>query len=180
MFTRKREEQDSGFTATLRLPRYIPKDSLLGKVVFDYDLERVGQVVDWTYTIEGNISLVVSGKDLSKRVKEGGSVFVPFEYIERVGRFILLSKSMDSLLPKNAFIGEEEQRERAIAALEEEFEEEKAREKEEKEAREVEKKPPQPKKRNPRRKKKQKKELKAFNELEEELFKNILEPPESP
>lgn len=174
MFKRKREEQDRGFTATLRLPKYIPKDRLLGKVVFDYDLERIGQVIDWTYTPEGRISLVVSGKGMGKSLKGGDSVFIPFEYIERVGRFILLSESVDSLLPKNVIISEEERREKAVDALEEEFEKEDAREEEEK----------APKSKGKavrrRRKKKPKEELKAFNELEAELFANILEPPEPP
>lgn len=178
MFKRKKVDQSSGFTATLRLPKYIPKDSLLGKIVFDYDLERIGQVIDWTYTPEGNISLVVSGKDLGKSLKGGDRLLIPFEHIERVGKFILLSASMDSLFPEKALLGEEElseeeRRERAIAALEEAFEDE--------EARKVEEKVPKSKGKSSRRgrKKKPKKELKAFNELEEELFANILEPPES-
>lgn len=152
MFRRKNVDQDSGFTATLRLPKYIPKDNLLGKVVFDYDLERVGQIIDWTYTPEGIISLVVSRK---KNPEEGDRVFIPFKYIERVGRFILLSEPMDSLLPKNASMGKEDREEK----------EELGKTLKEKETRD---------------KGKEKRELKGFDELEKEVLSNLIKPPEAP
>ena len=171
MFWRKNEVKDDGFTATLSLPKYIPKDRLLGRVVFDYDLERIGQAVNWTYTPEGQISLIVSGDDLKERLKGDDTVLIPFRYIDRAGRVILLSEPIDTLLSRDPISKDEDWREKAIAALEAEFEEEE-------EPRELEREP-RPKKRSTRSKKRRqpKKELKAFDELKEELFEEIVAVP---
>ena len=145
-------EPDRGYTATLRLPRYYPKEELIGKVVFDYELDRVGQAVDWTYTPGGTVSLVVTGRSLRNMLKEGDSLSVPFEYIDRVGNFILLSKPLEILIPKEVAIGKEELMEKV--AIEKAFEGKfgKAAEK----------------------KKKEERGLKSINELKKEVIENLL------
>jgi sporulation protein YlmC with PRC-barrel domain len=147
MLGSKSIEPNTGFTATLRLPRYFPKEEILGKVVFDQELERVGQAVDWTYTPSGVIALVVSGKPLKEMLKGGDSIIVPFEYIDRVGNFILLSKPIETLIPKEVAIGKEELMERELAKTSE---------------------------KNGKKKKKEQKGLKAVNELEKEVIDNLI------
>ena len=152
MFGSKRIEPDRGFTATLKLPRYFPKEEILGKTVFDNGLGRVGQVVDWTYTPSGIISLVVSGKKLKEMLKEGENIIVPFEYIDRVGEFILLSKPLEALIPKDIAIGKEELMEKIARARE--F------------AKTTEK--------NGKKKKKEGKDQKSINELKKEVIDNLI------
>jgi hypothetical protein len=112
--------QTRGFTAKLKLPKYIPKDRILGRYVFDFDLERIGKAVDWTYTPEGQVVLIVSGKGVEGRLG-AEDIHVPFEYIERASKIILLSKSIDELLPGNDIMTSQERRAKLIAALEKEF-----------------------------------------------------------
>jgi sporulation protein YlmC with PRC-barrel domain len=154
MFGKKNVEPDRGFTATLRLPRYYPKEELLGKAVFDYELDRVGQVVDWTYTPSGIISLVVSGRTLRGMLKEGDSLSVSFECIDRVGNFILLSKPLEALIPKEVAIGKEELM--GKVAIEKAFEGKFAKAEVKSE------------------KKKGEKELKSINELEKEVIESLV------
>jgi len=154
MFGKKNVEPERGFTATLRLPRYYPKEELLGKVVFDYELDRVGQVVDWTYTPSGIISLVVSGRTLRGMLKEGDCLSVSFECIDRVGNFILLSKPLEALIPKEVAIGKEELM--GKVAIEKAFEGKFAKTEVKSE------------------KKKGEKGLKSINELEKEVIESLI------
>jgi sporulation protein YlmC with PRC-barrel domain len=149
-------EPQARFIATLKLPRYFPKEEILGKAVFDNQLERIGQATDWTYTPSGNISLIVSGKILKEMLKEGDSLIVPFEDIERVGDFILLSKPIDALIQKEAIMGKGEMLEKIAR---EEAQEEKF---------------PKAAEKNGKKKKKDDKGLKSVNELEKEFIDNIL------
>lgn len=167
------DENNKGFVATLRLPKYIPKEELLGKVVFDYELERIGQAIDWTYTPDGHIALIVTGRTLRERLKGQDRISVPFEYIDRVGSFILLTKPLDVLLPKEIPPMKKERGEEKEEVKErprvEKRREEKAKEEEKKE-----------KRKEGKRRKRRKKELKSFDELEEELFANLIEAPVAP
>jgi sporulation protein YlmC with PRC-barrel domain len=154
MFGKKNVEPESGFTATLRLPRYYPKEELLGKVVFDHELDRVGQVVDWTYTPSGVISLVVSGRVLRGMLKEGDSLSVSFECIDRVGNFILLSKPLEALIPKGVAINKEDLM--GKVPIEKAFEEKFGKTEVKSE------------------KKKGEKELKSINELEKDVIESLI------
>jgi sporulation protein YlmC with PRC-barrel domain len=156
MFGKKYVEPDRGYTATLRLPKYYPKEEVLGKVVFDHELDRVGQAVDWTYTSSGTVSLVVSGRSLRGMLKEGDSLFVPFEYIDRVGNFILLSKPIETLIPKEVAIGKEELMEKV--AIEKAFEGKFAKDAE----------------KSGKNQKKEEKGLKSINELEKDVIDDLI------
>jgi sporulation protein YlmC with PRC-barrel domain len=94
----KRDFDTNGFEALLILPKYIPKNKIIGKHVFDYDLKRVGQAVDWTYTQEGEVSLIVSGLSNEDFLTTNKNIFVPFRYIERAKKIIILSKSIKKIL----------------------------------------------------------------------------------
>jgi sporulation protein YlmC with PRC-barrel domain len=160
MFGKKQVEAETEpqtrFVATLKLPRYFPKEEILGKAVFDNQLERIGQATDWTYTPSGNISLIVSGKILKEMLKEGDSLLVPFEDIERVGDFILLSKPIDTLIQKEAVMGK--------GAVLEKMAREEAQEG----------KFPKVAEKDGKKKKKDERGLKSVNELEKEFIDNLL------
>lgn len=98
--------QDDSFRAKLVLPRYIPKEELLGKFVFDENLSRLGQTVDWTYSPDGRVSMVVGGGGFSQALKRGERLLVPFECIKNASQFILLSKSLGELATNEALIKE--------------------------------------------------------------------------
>ncbi len=75
------------FVARLDLPLFIPKEEILGKYVFDYDIVCIGLVKDWTYMSDGEVKMIVR----RKTKKDGSStVLIPFNQIDRVGQFILL------------------------------------------------------------------------------------------
>jgi hypothetical protein len=46
------------FTAELTLPSFIPKEDILGKQVFDSKV-CIGRAVDWIYSSDGVIKMVV-------------------------------------------------------------------------------------------------------------------------
>ena len=75
------------FTAKLELPRFIPKEQILGKYVFDSEVVCIGLVEDWTYSSDGEIKMVVKMKD---GVNKNSPVLIPFSQIDKVGQFILL------------------------------------------------------------------------------------------
>jgi len=85
----------AGFTAKLELPRFIPKEEILGKHVFDSGLAYLGIAMDWTYTSDGQIRVVVS-KDHSS--KKDSFALIPFSHIDRVGQFILLRTSEEEFI----------------------------------------------------------------------------------
>jgi len=67
------------FTARLELPRFIPKEEILRKQVFDSEVVCLGRAMDWTYTSDGEIKMVV-------RKRQGNDdlvTLVPFSHIER-------------------------------------------------------------------------------------------------
>lgn len=98
--------RDDSFRAQLVLPRCIPKEELLGKFVFDENLSRLGQTVDWTYSRDGRVSMVVGGGGFSQALKRGERLLVPFECIKNASQFILLSKSLGELATNEALIKE--------------------------------------------------------------------------
>jgi len=80
------------FTAKLELPRFIPKEQILGKHVFDSEVVCIGHVEDWTYSSDGEIKMVVKIKNEDKNPS---TTLIPFYYIDRVGQFILLKTKRD-------------------------------------------------------------------------------------
>ncbi len=153
MFGKKPTAKGEGdsFTAVLRLPKYIPKEKLIGKVVFDLDLNSMGKSIDWTYTPSGQISLIVS--DVSKQnPKNSDGILVPFEYIERVGDFILLSRPLSSMITKEVVNKSHETRE--------------------------ELKPGAAKSSSENNEKKQKKKVKrkSISDVDEKIFRDLLSP----
>ncbi len=80
------------FAAKLELPRFIPKEEILGKHVLDSEVVYVGLVEDWTYSHDGIIKMVIKTK---KETKTALTLLVPFSHIDRVGQFILLKTKME-------------------------------------------------------------------------------------
>ena len=81
------------FTAKLALPRYISKDGVLRKYVFDSELQCIGFARDWTYTSDGDVKIVVGAEN------ESGSspdFLIPFSQIEKIGQFIVLKTKKKS------------------------------------------------------------------------------------
>lgn len=96
-----KQKEFKEFRATLELPEYIPKERVLGKDVFDSEVEKVGRVRDWDYKPDGVIYLVVDrdGGNPSKRKKPNArEVLIPFANVDRVGDFILLDAPLGSLI----------------------------------------------------------------------------------
>jgi sporulation protein YlmC with PRC-barrel domain len=85
------------FTAKLELPRFIPKEQILGKQVLDSEVLCIGLVEDWTYSSEGEIKMVVK---IESEDKSNSTVTIPFSYIERVGQFVLLTTSRNQFIEK--------------------------------------------------------------------------------
>ena len=81
------------FTAKLQLPKFIPKEQILGKDVFDSEVVSLGVVEDWTYSPDGEVKMVVLYKGESKK---HSFILVPFSHIDRVGQFILLKTKIDN------------------------------------------------------------------------------------
>lgn len=75
------------FKAQLELPRFISRDEILGKDVFDYNLLYVGRVADWTYDSDGTIKMVL--RNDNNKI----SIIIPFYFIEKVGTYIELKVS---------------------------------------------------------------------------------------
>jgi len=84
------------FAAKLELPRFIPKEEILGKYVFDSEVVCIGLVEDWTYSSDGEIKMVVKAKDGAKN----STVFIPFYHIDRVGQFVLLKTKRENFIEK--------------------------------------------------------------------------------
>ncbi|MCW4019646.1 MAG: hypothetical protein NWF14_00225 [Candidatus Bathyarchaeota archaeon] len=76
----------TGFTARLELPRFIPKEQILGKHVYDSQVAHVGITNDWNYSSDGHVGIIVK----IKNGKKTSTAFIPFSQIDRVGEFILL------------------------------------------------------------------------------------------
>ena len=85
------------FIAKLELPRFIPKEQILGKQVFDSEVLCIGLVEDWTYSSEGEIKMVVR---IESEDKSNSTVTIPFSYIERVGQFVLLKTKRNQFIEK--------------------------------------------------------------------------------
>ena len=68
------------FVARLDLPLFIPKEEILGKYVFDYDIVCIGIVKDWTYMSDGEVKMIVR-----RESKKYGSSTVD-SYEEKVKR----------------------------------------------------------------------------------------------
>jgi len=93
------------FTAKLELPRFIPKEEILGKEVFDSEILYVGSAKDWTYSSDGIIKMVIKAETSVDRAP----ILIPFYHIDRVGEFIMLKikrkefteKSFDKIAHKN-------------------------------------------------------------------------------
>jgi len=79
------------FTAHLELPRFIPKEEIMKKQVFDSEVVCLGRVHDWTYLSDGEIKMIVKRREGTDTLV----TFVPFSHIERVGEFILLKTKGD-------------------------------------------------------------------------------------
>ena len=153
MFGKKSTAKVEGdsFTAVLRLPKYIPKEKLMGKVVFDLDLNSMGKSIDWTYTPSGQISLIVSEVS-EENPKHGDGILVPFEYIERVGDFILLSRPLSSIIPKEVIAQSHETREESEPEVTKSSSE------------------------NNGKKRGEKRKLKSINDVDEKIFRDLLSP----
>ena len=85
------------FIAKLELPKFIPKEQILGKQVFDSEVLCIGLVEDWTYSSEGEIKMVVK---IESEDKSNSTVTIPFSYIERVGQFVLLKTKRNQFIEK--------------------------------------------------------------------------------
>ena len=85
------------FIAKLELPRFIPKEQILGKQVFDSEVLCIGLVEDWTYSSEGEIKMVVK---IESKDKSNSTVTIPFSHIERVGQFVLLKTKRNQFIEK--------------------------------------------------------------------------------
>jgi sporulation protein YlmC with PRC-barrel domain len=79
------------FTARLELPKFIPKEEIMRKRVFDSELLCLGRVQDWTYTPDGEIKMVVKRKEKDDTL----TTLVPFSHIEKVGDTVLLKTRSD-------------------------------------------------------------------------------------
>ena len=79
------------FTARLELPRFIPKEEILRKQVFDSEVVSLGRALDWTYTSDGEIKMIVK----KRQGNDNLITLVPFSHIERVGETILLKTKID-------------------------------------------------------------------------------------
>ena len=75
-----------GFTAKLELPEYIPKEEILRKQVFDAEIKFIGPVMDWTYSSDGTIKMVVRNEDDPTKIP----ILVPFFQIHTVGEHVIL------------------------------------------------------------------------------------------
>ncbi len=75
------------FRAELELPRFILRDDILGKEVFDNNLLYVGKVADWDYSSDGIIKMILKNDNIKL------SIIIPFYFIEKVGNFIELKVS---------------------------------------------------------------------------------------
>ena len=75
------------FKAQMELPRFVSKEEILEKEVFDSDLLYVGTVKDWTFTSDGIMKMVL------KNDENKISILVPFYYIEKIGAHIKLKVS---------------------------------------------------------------------------------------
>jgi sporulation protein YlmC with PRC-barrel domain len=84
-----------GFTAKLELPRFIPKEQILGKHVFDSELTHMGVANDWTYSFDGQVGIIVNMK---KGKRKSSTAFVPLSKIDRVGEFILLKTKREKFI----------------------------------------------------------------------------------
>lgn len=80
------------FIAKSDLPRFIAKEEIMGKSVFDSELVYLGIVEDWTYGSDGKIRMVVNKKEEGKEISK---VSIPFSHINKVGQCILLEKKID-------------------------------------------------------------------------------------
>ncbi len=83
------------FTARLELPEFIPKEQILGKHVFDSEVVCMGLVEDWTYSRDGEITMVVKEKS---KAKGTSTILIPFYEIDRVGQFILLKAKREKIM----------------------------------------------------------------------------------
>jgi len=79
------------FTAHLELPRFIPKEEIMKKQVFDSEVVCLGRVQDWTYLSDGEIKMIVKRREGTDTL----ITMIPFSHIERVGEFILLKTKGD-------------------------------------------------------------------------------------
>ncbi len=103
----------SGFNAKLELPRYIAKEEILQKQVFDSEIRRIGPVKDWTYSSDGKIKMIVKIDGDPTMAP----VLIPFYEIEKVGEHILLKVKRSELQTEfgvslNKEQSEEEQKEK--------------------------------------------------------------------
>jgi hypothetical protein len=57
------------FTARLELPRFIPKEEILRKQVFDSEVVSLGRALDWTYTSDGEIKMIVKKRQGNDKLK---------------------------------------------------------------------------------------------------------------
>ena len=74
------------FSAKLELPEYFPKEEILNKKVFDAEIKFIGPVIDWTYSSDGTIKMIVKNEDDPTKVP----VLIPFFQIHTVGEHIIL------------------------------------------------------------------------------------------
>lgn len=79
------------FTAQFELPKFIPKEEIMGKRVFDSEVVYLGIVEDWTYASDGEIKMVVKKREGTEILR----ALISFSHIDRVGQFILLKKKGD-------------------------------------------------------------------------------------
>jgi len=84
------------FIAKLELPRFIPKEQIIGKYILDSDVVCLGVVEDWTYSPDGEVKMIVGPPPPIDEAKKK-YILVPFSDIDRVGQFILLKSTKENL-----------------------------------------------------------------------------------
>ncbi|MFB0504038.1 MAG: hypothetical protein ACETWE_09410 [Candidatus Bathyarchaeia archaeon] len=80
------------FIARLELPKFIPKEEIMRKRVFDSELLCLGRVLDWTYSPDGEIKMVVK----RRQGNDALITLIPFSHIEKVGETVLLKTRSDT------------------------------------------------------------------------------------
>ena len=76
------------FKAKMELPRFVSKEEILGKDVYDSNLVYVGTAKDCDYTSDGTIEMIL--KSNSERIP----TLILLNQIDRVGDHILLKVSI--------------------------------------------------------------------------------------
>ena len=83
------------FKAQMELPRFVSKEEILGKEVYDADLLYMGTAKDCAWASDGIIRMIL--KDDDNKI----AIIVPFHHIKEVGAYIKLKVSQTKFIKDN-------------------------------------------------------------------------------